>query len=86
MFNPGDSDELDEFQKRIRMVFKKVGVPLNRRLRKCRNPRDEEIELACHFIFARAMAEHLVDEVVTDENEEFLRETIDAIKGEFRSR
>ena len=83
MFDPRRPEDLDSFKKGFPIFVKKLSLLLNKRLTRCRGTDEKEMELVFHFIWARAMAEHLVDVVVTDENEQFLREATDLIKVEF---
>ena len=70
-------NDLQALAQRSENFEREFKVLLGRRINKCKSGKARQIEATVQFLYARALAEDLAKVVVTEGNEEFLRELID---------
>ena len=80
MFDPKSEESLDALYRASSTFSKQLRNLVTKRLKRCRSETGKAAEMTAQFLFFRAMAEELAEIVVTDENEEFLREFTDDLK------
>lgn len=77
MFNPKSLSDLEALGRRSQDFSRELKTLITRRIRKCKNGQARQVEKTVQFLYARALAESLAGLVVTEDNEEFLRELVD---------